>query len=797
MQDAGLPDKSHHPLAHLCVSLGRLESVLEYIAEGIVILDEEGRFCYVNRSAEQILGVPRQEIIGQAYHAMRQIVTTVEGRPLPEAERPLQQAEAKHEVHRNVEIGISRGDGGRALLSVTTVPLITDEGRYIGLVATFLDITARKEAEAALLRANSELDAHVQQRTTELARAITTLDTERGRLRAILDAMPVGVVLVDRNGLLLEMNDRLQDIWFGTAPPVPLNIASIAEYAVFIGWWPQTGRRLQPDEWGPIRALTRGETSMNEVIDIQRFDGTCATILMSSAPTCAGDGSITGALSIIQDITEERALERHARETTATLFAILDQSPLAIAYFDTRLLARQVNTVYAGLVHRDIADIIGQPLRVLLTSELPRQGAVEAAAIVRHCLATGEPYTGSEIPVQLRSDPTVTRYLDWTARRVESPHGDPLGVLVTLVEVTDRVHARQQVEYERARWLTALTTLPSSVIVVDAEGMIEVANPAAEAIWDGPVIGRNLEALLREVQLLDPVSGLPFSREQRPIIRAQGGEVVREVEAVLQRRDGVRIPVFIHAAPIILDGRVVGAIQITQDITRLKEADRIKDEFLATVSHDLRAPLAAIQGWTQMARSSDDLEFIYEALDSVERSVAMQRMLVNDLLDASALAAGTLSLQPEWQDLRPALETVLTSFEPQAISKGLVLRTELSAHPVCAYIDAMRLQQVVGNLLGNAMKFTPTGGAITVRLDTVDSHVRLVVADTGIGIAPDVLPHIFARFYRGDGDHTKSLGLGLAITRALVELHGGQITADSPGPDQGSTFTIILPGAEA
>ena len=228
-----------------------------------------------------------------------------------------------------------------------------------------------------------------------------------------------------------------------------------------------------------------------------------------------------------------------------------------------------------------------------------------------------------------------------------------------------------------------------------------------------------------------------------------------------------------------------------------EHASRMKDEFLATVSHELRTPLNAILGWSQLLRhehvTKQDMQ---HGLETIERNARAQTQLIEDLLDMSRIVSGKLrldvrSLEPA-EFIDAAIETVLPAAQAKNIRIDKML--DPAASPIAG--DAGRLQQVVWNLLSNAIKFTPKGGKVQVALERIDSHVEIRVADTGRGVRPDLLAHVFERFRQGDSSTTRTyggLGLGLAIVKHLAELHGGTVRAESAGEDQGSTFTVSIP----
>ncbi len=223
----------------------------------------------------------------------------------------------------------------------------------------------------------------------------------------------------------------------------------------------------------------------------------------------------------------------------------------------------------------------------------------------------------------------------------------------------------------------------------------------------------------------------------------------------------------------------------------------VKDEFLATLSHELRTPLNAILGWAQVLRSSaKDRVDLLKGLETIERNARVQTQLIEDLLDMSGIASGKVRLAV--QPIAPIdfIEAAVNTVKPAADAKGIHLETRLDSGVGRISGDAGRLQQVVWNLLSNAIKFTPTGGTITIELGRVKGHVQISVSDTGVGISPEFIPHLFERFRQGDASTTRKyggLGLGLSIVQSLVEMHGGTVRVTSEGQGRGTTVVVQLP----
>jgi PAS domain S-box-containing protein len=228
-----------------------------------------------------------------------------------------------------------------------------------------------------------------------------------------------------------------------------------------------------------------------------------------------------------------------------------------------------------------------------------------------------------------------------------------------------------------------------------------------------------------------------------------------------------------------------------------EEASRLKDEFLATVSHELRTPLNAILGWSQMLTSGKfNEEYTTRALETIYRNAKSQAQLIEDILDVSRIITGKLRINAKPVSLSPIIQAVVESLRPSIEAKHIRLRMGLDFEPKKIYADPDRLQQVVWNLLSNAIKFTPEKGQITIELESDESETKVIVSDTGKGVSPEFLPFVFDRFRQADGTTTRQhggLGLGLAVVRHIVELHGGTVDVKSKGEGKGTTFTVCLP----
>jgi PAS domain S-box-containing protein len=372
---------------------------------------------------------------------------------------------------------------------------------------------------------------------------------------------------------------------------------------------------------------------------------------------------------------------------------------------------------------------------------------------------------------------------------------------------------------KQSDWLrVTLSSIGDAVITTDVEGRVTFMNRVAESLtgWaQDEAIGWSLPDIFK---ILNEQSRQPV---ENPALRTlDAGTIVRLANlTVLIAKDGTECPIDDSAAPIRNEqGDVVGAVLIFRDISERKrfelererllanaqaaqkeaeQANRLKDEFLATASHELRTPLTAVLGWSRMLRTGKlDAENSARALESIERNATLQTKLIDDLLDVSRIITGKLTLDRRPIEIAHVVSDAVNTVRPAADAKKITIETSFDAEAEPVFGDANRLQQVVWNLLSNAVKFTPKYGRIEVALQRVNSEVQISVGDSGEGISSEFLPYVFDRFSQGDGKTTRShsgLGLGLAIARQLVELHGGTVKAHSDGPGRGATFKLRLP----
>ncbi len=515
------------------------------------------------------------------------------------------------------------------------------------------------------------------------------------------------------------------------------------------------------------------------------------------------------------DITERKALEDALRAAHDTFRHLVEHSPFGIYVVDADFRLAMVGAG-AQKVFANVRPLIGRDFAEVLRVVWPDPFAAELIDIFRHTLATGEPYH-SPSTVEQRGDIDAVEAYDWKTERITLPDGR-FGVVCHFYDLSERqryeaalresreelrafINATSDTIYEMSADWRVMRSLEGKEFIATTENAradwMEEYIPEDERprVWGA--INRAIETksifeLEHRVVRLDGTIGWTFSRAV-PLFDEQG-EIVKWFGAVSDTTESKELE--------LEREQVLAREQRARQLA--EEANRAKDDWLAMVSHELRTPLNAILGHARLLdlrrdRPASELPELPELLafaDLVRRNGERQNEMINDLLDTARITTGKLRLEIAPLDLATVIREALDAVEPSAKAKDIVLLTELEPRAGVMTGDAARLQQVALNLLTNAVKFTPYSGVIMLKLSRDTRQVVLKVSDTGAGIAPDFLPHIFERFSQGDTSRTRrhgGLGLGLSLVKQIVELHGGRITAASDGVGCGTTFNVTLP----
>jgi PAS domain S-box-containing protein len=489
-------------------------------------------------------------------------------------------------------------------------------------------------------------------------------------------------------------------------------------------------------------------------------------------------------------------------ESLARLAAIVDSSDDAIVSKTLDGVVTFWNRAAERIFGWTAAEAIGRHIKFIIP---PERHAEEEDVLAR--IRRGERVDHFDT-VRVHKD---GRWVDVSV--TVSPVNDAGGRIVGASKIARDIRDRRYNQLTAARMAAIVDSSDDGIVSKTLDGVITSWNKSAERIfgWSAE------EAVGRNIKLIIPPER--HAEEDDVLARIHRGERVDHFDTVRVRKDGRFVDVSITVSPLKdASGRIVGASKIARDITERRRMEEIrnrllaaeqaarqqaeslsrsKDELLATVSHELRTPLNAIFGWSRMLQTAnlDEAQRV-RAVNAIVRSAAAQARLVEDLLDLSRIVTGRMRLDVQAVDINMVIDAALEVIRPAASAKAIALTTALDRSIGTLQGAPDRLQQIVWNIAMNAVKFTPRGGRVDVATKRSHENVEIVVADTGEGIAPDLLPHIFEPFRQEDSSSTRAhggLGLGLALVRQLVEVHGGSVYAESPGKGQGTTVTVRLP----
>jgi PAS domain S-box-containing protein len=427
---------------------------------------------------------------------------------------------------------------------------------------------------------------------------------------------------------------------------------------------------------------------------------------------------------------------------------------------------------------------------------------------ILRALAERQAVIGAELHIEAEGRSGVY-VLNTVAIRVGT---EVAGTVSVLHDVTGSVRLEQELADHAARLRTVVDLVSDGVYVVDADNRVIFANAPSSTILGTkemlPVEGRAERLHLRTPD------GVPLQPGHYPSTRALRGETVQGAEMLLTNAAGETRRTLTNAHPLrARDGGIYAAVVTWKDITdevraraeveaareSAEEANRLKDQFIAALSHELRAPLQPILGWTEVLRRHGKLDGVMvQALDAIRRNVRHQVRLVDDLLDLSRIMHGKFALRLETFDLREQVRAAAEPYEEAAALKRIRLTIDLPGKALVMWGDGARIQQIATNLISNAVKFTPSGGHVAVRLVGGEMEALLEVEDTGEGIPPEDLAVIFEVFRQGSASGRRGgLGIGLDLVRRLTELHGGSVDVHSEGLGYGARFRVRLPLAPA
>jgi PAS domain S-box-containing protein len=493
-----------------------------------------------------------------------------------------------------------------------------------------------------------------------------------------------------------------------------------------------------PDEEPSILARLRAGERIEHYETVRvRKDGSLVDISLTVSPIRGHDGRIVGASKIARDITLRKRAEEQVREQAEIIETVNRLGQTLAGELDLHRLMQAVTDA--------ATDVSGARFGSFFYNVLNEAGETYML------------YTLAGVPAEASAHFSMPRNTDILAPTFKG------GGTVLISDV------KKEPRYGK-----------NSPYYGMAEGHLSVTSYLAV-----PVVSRSGEVY----------GGLFFGHPDEGVFTEREARIVEGLAAQASvAMDNARLFEAVQRARAEAEQAAAEKERLYREA---RESSRLKDEFLATVSHELRTPLTAILGWAHMLRTGQfDGNSALRAFETIERNARAQSQLIDDLLDVSSIITGKLRIDVRQVSPDSFVEAAVEAIRPAAEAKGVRVQKIMDTGVVTVSGDPVRLQQVVWNLLANAIKFTPRGGRVQVRLERVDSHIEIAVTDTGAGIAPEFLPHVFDRFRQADQRTTRQhggMGLGLAIVRHLVELHGGTVSAESAGEGQGSTFRVLLP----
>ena len=662
---------------------------------------------------------------------------------------------------------------------VSFYPVIDESGTLLGVSTVVAEITDRNQAK----------------RIIQQSEAI---------FRRLIESNIFGVAIGDFSGRITYANESL------------LNMVGYTRSDLLSGKIPW--ERMTPPEYLFLETLAAGELQAKGVAtpfkkEYIRKDGSRVPILMGATTLGQDNRGPETIVAFFIDLTEISRVEAELKKNQERLQ--IAQQAGKIGTFEWNV---QTNVVACT---PEFEALYGLPPGGIDSYESWAQMVHPDDRAVIQKQVKAARASGEELNMEFRIC-RPDKSVGWIACRAKvfpDDRGLPWRMIGVNVDITDRKQAEAARSHINQTLEALIQACPLAITVLDADdGTVKMWNPAAERIFGWP----QSEALGQFVP------SVPADKREEFMANLKGireGNPIAGMETHRQRKDGTLIDISLWATPARDSNGKINCMSIIADISDRKQVEaeraqlldreqaaraqaeainRLKDEFLATLSHELRTPINVIMGWAQTLRTRQYTEEeLTRGLEAIERQSRVQMQLVEDLLDVSRIIQNKLDLKHGWFYMVKTIEEAQNSVRVAAEAKSVTVSSELDPTVGLMWGDAKRLQQVVWNLLTNAVKFTPSGGTVEVRLSAVGvtdssspNYVQITVSDTGKGISKEFLPYVFDRFRQADGSLTRAdsgLGLGLAIVRHLVELHGGTVTAESPGKDKGATFTVKLP----
>lgn len=708
--------------------------------------DEAGRYIYVNPTVERIFNLKQADLVGKT-------------------DFDIFSAETAQQIHDKDQVVLATG---KAIKTLETTPYNGSEQHWLSFKFPFKDASGRQ------LIAGMSMDITEQKRTE------AALQASEAKFRCLAESNVIGFIFWDVNGNISDANDAF------------LQMVGYAREDLLTGkvrWEDMT-----PPEYSHLdqQAIAEMKISGGAYTPFEkeyiRRDGSRVPILLGG--TFLDESHVQG-VSFVLDLSDRQRAEAERLRAEQQFRTLAENAPDIIARFDREFRHIYVSPAIERATGRPPAAFIGKTNAELGYSEEIYAPWHES---MRQIFTTGqERFFEFKFPT-----PTGTRYY----QTLMVPEFAVDGSIESLLGITRDTTEFKQSE---ARFRHVFESKMIGMGFWDAHGNVTDVNDAFLEL-----VGYTREDFLTGVVHWQDIT-LPecVVTDKRSCQEDSAVGVCTPYEQEYIRKDGSCVPVLIGGACFTesSDGGVFFALDLTerkklenqlrQQAEELAQANRVKDEFLAVLSHELRSPLNPILGWAKLLRTRKVSEATTaRAIETIERNAQVQTQLIEDLLDVSRIMRGKVSLNVCPVNLVSTIEAALETVRLAAEAKSIQIQSVIDSSVGLVSGDPNRLQQVAWNLLSNAVKFTPSGGRISIRLEHHQQYAQIQVCDTGKGISSDFLPYVFDYFRQADASTTRKhggLGLGLAIVRHLVELHGGTICVESPGEEQGATFTVKLP----
>jgi PAS domain S-box-containing protein len=734
----------------------RFREMIDALPFAIYTTDSAGRLTHFNPAAVEFSG--RTPQLGTDHWCVTWKLYYPDGRPMPHDECPMAIALREGRIVRTEAIA-ERPDGRRVWFEPYPTPLRDSAGNVVGGINMLVDITARKVAEKALRESEA-------------------------RFRNMADTAPAMMWVSEPNANCSFLSRG----WF--------EFTGQTEATGLGDGWLDAVHPADRDQSGHIflEANARQESFALEY-RLRRHDGEYRWVMDAGRPRFAEDGTFLGHIGAVIDIHERKEAEE-AQVKLATI----------VAYSDDAIISKDLHGVItswnrgAERVFGYTADeAIGQPVTMLMPPERINEEPGILARIRR-----GESVEHYET-VRRRKDGTLLD-ISLTVSPIVNFEGRIVGASKIARDITERKRAETELAKSRQLLNELIECCPFGIYIVDSDFKIAKMNVASqEGAFTNvrPVIGRPFDQAMR-ILWPEPVAAEIIAHFRCTL---DTGQPYYSKDFVNARDDIQRVEGYeweLHR--VTLPDGMFGVICYYYDSTKLRqaqhalrEADRKKDEFLAMLAHELRNPLAAIQYAVEVAHLTSKKNGD-ETTEIIDHQVKQLTHLIDDLLDVSRITRGKIQLKNERLDAAPIVRHAVNTVRPLIDNRRHEITLDVSAEEMPLDGDATRLEQVLVNLLTNAAKYTPDGGRIFVSAAPANGQVVLRVRDNGVGISEDMLPNIFELFSQVDKSLDRAhggLGIGLSVVRALVEMHGGTISATSPGMGQGSEFVVRLPIAKS